>query len=121
MRERETILVVDDEPSLLFLHRLVLEASGYTVLEASDGAEALERLRSESTQLVVTDLMMPVLDGCGLISSMRAAPELRTIPVIVVTASTIGTIEGASAILKKPCDPDTLLAAASAALSERRD
>jgi CheY-like chemotaxis protein len=70
---------------------------------------------------VVTDLMMPVLDGRSLISSMREAGDLRTIPVVVVTASTTGPIEGASAVLRKPCDPDRLLAAARAALNERRD
>ena len=119
MNEPATVLVVDDEPSLLFLHRLVLEAVGYAVVEAGDGAQALERIRERRPDLVVSDLMMPVLDGHALIAALQADEDQRTIPVIVVTASATKPIDGATALLKKPCDPGELATIAAAALSER--
>jgi CheY-like chemotaxis protein len=119
MHRPATVLLVDDEPSLLYLHRLVLELAGYSVVEAADGAQALERIRERSPDLVVSDLMMPVMDGHALIAALQADDELRTIPVVVVTASATKPIDGAAALLKKPCDPDDLVATAAAALSER--
>jgi CheY-like chemotaxis protein len=105
------VLVVDDEPSLLFLHRTTLESAGHQVVEASNGGEALERIREAMPDLVVSDLMMPVMDGRELIRRLRADAATRVIPVIIVSAVVASEeIVEADAALTKPCDPDKLLA-----------
>jgi two-component system chemotaxis sensor kinase CheA len=81
-----TILVVDDSFTTRTLETSILETNGYTVLVAVDGIEALQRLRSEKVDLVVTDVQMPRLDGFGLLEAMKADTRLATIPVIVVTS-----------------------------------
>ena len=67
-----TILVVDDESSMRFLLRMILESAGYEVVEAPHGAAALERAKESPPDLVVTDLMMPVMNGAS--SSGASAP-----------------------------------------------
>jgi CheY-like chemotaxis protein len=107
-----TILVVDDDDGSRLLARRVLEKSGYAVVDASNGLEALERLRGEpSVALVVADLNMPVLDGLELIWEIRDAPDWSHIPVIVLTGETDELLEtklieeGADDYLSKPFDP----------------
>jgi CheY-like chemotaxis protein len=84
------ILVVDDEPSVRFLLRLILEKAGHEVVEAPHGAAALELISPERLpDLVMTDLMMPVLDGEELIGRLRSAPTTATIPIVVVSANAV--------------------------------
>jgi CheY-like chemotaxis protein len=82
-----TILVVDDEPPLRELIREVLEEEGYATLTASNGAEALDMLASERPGMVLMDIMMPVLDGREAVRRMRAHPELRHVPVVMMSAA----------------------------------
>lgn len=103
-----TILVVEDEPDMLFLLGMVLRRAGYEVVEAPHGAAALERLEESQPDLVVTDLMMPVMDGGELIARLRADPKTEAIPILLVSANPNHTA-GADAILRKPFDPDELL------------
>jgi two-component system alkaline phosphatase synthesis response regulator PhoP len=107
------ILVVDDEPDILLLHRLNLEGAGHEVLLAADGMKALERISDDRPDCVVLDVMMPVLDGWGVLEALqerRGAP-----PVLVVSAkSAAADIEqalsmGAKAYLAKPFNAQTLL------------
>jgi len=108
-----TILVVDDEPDILLLHRLNLEAAGHRVVLAADGVTALERIAEERPDVVVLDVMMPVLDGWGVLERLRVyeAPP----PVLVVSAKSSPAdvqraIElGAGDYLSKPYDPEELL------------
>ena len=69
-----TILVVDDEPQIRRVMRATLTAQGYAIVEARDGQEALEKLRSERPDLVMLDMNMPVLDGLETCRAMRADP-----------------------------------------------
>lgn len=101
------VLVVDDEPSLLFLSRLSLELAGHEVVDAADGAIALEQLARADFDLVVTDLMMPVLDGNELLRRLREDPRTRDLPVIVYTSVEQPEVD-ADAVLKKPAAPDEL-------------
>ncbi|KAI3604274.1 hypothetical protein D8I24_2668 (plasmid) [Cupriavidus necator H850] len=109
-RSKATILLVDDE--LLQLHACahLLESSGFHVIVASDGSEALDLARSARPAIVVTDLNMPGLDGAGLCRAIRADESLQEVPLIVCTASDwsapTGLCEG---VLRKPVDRDTLL------------
>ena len=72
-----SVLVVDDEPDILLLHRLNLEAAGHRVVLAADGITALERIAEERPDVVVLDVMMPVLDGWGVLERLRIDPLRR--------------------------------------------
>ncbi len=106
------ILVVDDESSMRFLLRMVLETQGFEVVEAHHGAAALERVKEEQPDLVVTDLMMPVMSGRELIERLRADAGTAGIPIVVVSANANAEVAGADAALRKPFDVDALLGTA---------
>ena len=107
------ILVVDDEPDILLLHRLNLEDAGHEVLLAADGMKALERIGADQPDCVVLDVMMPVLDGWGVLEALRELDEPP--PVLVVSAkSAEADIEhahalGAKGYLAKPFNARTLI------------
>jgi DNA-binding response OmpR family regulator len=117
-----TVLVVDDEPDILLLHRLNLEAAGHEVILAADGITALERIAERRPDCVVLDVMMPVLDGWGVLERLQdvATPP----PVLVVSAkSTQADIDqarrlGAKDYLIKPFDRDVLIARVGALLPD---
>jgi CheY-like chemotaxis protein len=106
-----TILIVDDESNMRFLIRTTLENAGYQVVEAPHGAAGLERAKESRPDLVVTDLMMPVMSGRELIERLRADPETSSIPIVVVSANSRIVDIGADAVLRKPFDPEDLVAA----------
>ena len=82
----ESILVVDDSITTRTLEKSVLEAQGYRVRVAVDGMEALSMLKQEQPDLVIADVEMPRLDGFGLLEAIRKDPELRSLPVVMVTS-----------------------------------
>lgn len=107
-----SILVVEDDEPIRLALREVLEAEGYHVLVAADGAEAIAWLSREAPSLVVTDLNMPNVDGRELCEHMRRSERTEHIPIVVLTAehrleSTIGRVD---AIIRKPFDIDALVA-----------
>jgi CheY-like chemotaxis protein len=106
------VLVVDDESSIRFLLRTVFEREGFEVVEAHNGAAALERVKEEEPDLVVTDLMMPVMNGRELIERLRADADTAGIPILVVSANANAEVAGAAAALGKPFDLEVLLDAA---------
>ncbi|HUS04679.1 MAG TPA: response regulator [Bryobacteraceae bacterium] len=81
-----SILVVDDSITTRSLEKSILEAHGYRVRVAVDGVDALESLRVEPSDLVITDVQMPRMDGFGLVEALKADPRLRKIPIIVVSS-----------------------------------
>src|SRR5215212_6702796 len=83
--EGETILICEDEPSLRELVRAVL-GPGYRYVEAVDGTVALELVQTTSPDLVILDLMLPYVSGFEVLTAIRANPELRNTPVVVLTA-----------------------------------
>ena len=85
--EQKTILIADDMPNGRELIRTVLERSGYSVIEAADGQEALEKIHASRPHLVILDLQMPVLDGYGVIRRLRSDPQYFTLPVVAITAN----------------------------------
>jgi CheY-like chemotaxis protein len=105
------ILVVDDEPPVRFVLRVILELDGYHVVEAAEGAEALACLKEHPADLVVTDFMMPVMDGGELIERIRGDAELAGIPVLMISASSRAPDRAqADAFLVKPFEPDEVRA-----------
>jgi len=82
-----TVLVADDKPTGRELVRTVLENTGYTVIEAGDGVEALRCARESHPDLIILDLHMPGLDGFGVIEELRRDPRFAATPVVALTAS----------------------------------
>lgn len=95
------ILVVDDEPDVRFILRRILEDAGYQVAEARHGGAELDAVAATPPDLVVTDMMMPVMGGAELISRLRADPRTATIPVMAVSGDP-HRATGADLILPKP-------------------
>ena len=108
-----TILVVEDEPAIAEVVRATLEWAGYRVLVAADGREALARLAAGRPDLVLSDVMLPRLDGRDLVRALRAEPAYATIPVALMSAAGAQVAGGELAdvpFLRKPFDLDELLA-----------
>ncbi|HTL33868.1 MAG TPA: response regulator, partial [Kofleriaceae bacterium] len=80
------VLVVDDDPHILRMLTDVLAKKGFAVDTAKDGEEAYERALAKAPDLLVTDVMMPKLDGWSLVRKLRLEPKLATLPVIFLTA-----------------------------------
>ena len=95
------ILIVDDEPDVRFVLKIAFEAKGHEIVEAHHGVAALERVKDSRPDLVVTDVMMPVLDGLELIRRLRSDPETAAIPILVLSSRTPAS-SGADAALAKP-------------------
>jgi CheY-like chemotaxis protein len=107
-----TLLVVEDEPSIADLLLLALRLAGYRVEVVGDGRAALRRLAEERYDLVLSDVMLPYLDGLGLARAMQDDPALRAIPLVLMSAvhqPPDGVVPYA-AFLAKPFDLDRLLA-----------
>jgi DNA-binding response OmpR family regulator len=119
------ILVADDEPDVLELVGYRLSRSGFTVVEACDGEEALARALDQVPDLAVLDVMMPKLDGYELTRRLRSADATQRMPVILLTARAqesdiaTGFEAGADDYLRKPFNPDELVARVRAVLGRR--
>jgi CheY-like chemotaxis protein len=97
------VLVVDDEVTLRDMITMVLEDAGHTAVTASNGAEALEVLAREGADVVLMDIMMPVLDGREALAHIRAHPELRHVAVVLMSAADPPPLDKAvSGFLTKP-------------------
>ena len=105
------VLIVDDEPDVLFLCRVNLELAGHEVMEASTGERALEVAMSETPDVVVLDVMLPRRDGLSVLGDLTADERTRGTPVILLTAKTqaedraAGWAAGCAEYLTKPFSP----------------
>ena len=113
-----TVLVVDDDKDIRDLLSDALAAEGYSVLSARHGAEALERLHAMHADVILLDLMMPVMDGLAFMDAKNADPVIRDIPVIAMTAATRSHVEGAVTLMRKPFDLDLFLASVARCLGK---
>ncbi|GAA2701135.1 response regulator [Actinoplanes palleronii] len=113
------VLVVDDEPDIRFMHRRILAKAGHEVTEAGDGAMALAAVRAWAPDLVITDMMMPIMSGVELIRRLREDPATAMIPVLSVSGDS--QLAGqADMVLSKPCLTASLLAAVEELLLKGR-
>ncbi|MBS1157534.1 MAG: two component transcriptional regulator, LuxR family [Proteobacteria bacterium] len=116
------ILVVEDDPNSLANTALILELEGFAIITAANGSEGLAQIRAHRPQLVVCDMMMPGLDGMGLLAAVRATPEIKTTSFLFLTALTdYGLMRnamnaGADDYLTKPYTAAELLGAIRARL-----
>jgi CheY-like chemotaxis protein len=108
-----TVLVVDDEALIAMALEAALEDAGYEVMTAANGRQGLERLAEARADIVLLDMMMPVMNGPAMLKAMAADPGLRNIPVIVLSSLPEPTIraqaDGVAAILRKPYTADQVL------------
>jgi CheY-like chemotaxis protein len=113
------ILVVDDEPAQRFMLRRLFERAGHEVTDAVDGAAALQAVRESPPDLVVTDMMMPVMGGNELIRHLRCEPATAGIPILAASGDP-HLATGADAVVSKPYSPELLTEVADRLLREGR-
>ena len=119
-----TVLVVDDEFGTVEVLVAALEDAGYRVLTAANGRRALERIEENKPDLVVSDFMMPLMDGAALVQTMHSNPEYRDIPVIMMSAAPEAALrkhlDGYAAFLRKPFRLQALLELITAIFARER-
>ena len=110
------LLIVEDDADILKLLDAALTFRGYRVVTARNGKEGLEIIQSKHPAIVITDIMMPTLDGFGLVHRIRINPETRDIPVVFITATYIAREDrefalniGATRFIQKPVDLEKFL------------
>jgi len=110
------LLVVEDVPDILRLLDATLKFKGYRVITARNGHEALEAIQSERPALIITDIMMPKMDGFSLVHRLRINPETREIPIVFLTATYVALEDkefalniGVTRFIEKPVDFEKFL------------
>ena len=118
------VLVVEDVPNILELLEVTLRFKGYPVITARNGLEALEKIDHQTPALVITDILMPKMDGYALVQRMRANPRLSRIPIIFLSATYVTPDDrefamrlGAVRFLEKPVDTEEFLRTVAEVLS----
>jgi len=116
MDESKVLLIVEDIPNILELLDLTLKYNGYQVMTARNGLEALEVLEDKHPALIITDILMPRMDGFTLIYRLRTNQKTRDIPVVFLSATYVSPEDkafaatlGATKFIEKPIDTKTLL------------
>ncbi len=111
----KTVLAIDDSASIRQMVAFTLKSSGYEVVEAVDGQDGLDKAKARTVNLVLTDQNMPRMDGLTLIKSLRALPQYKSVPILMLTTEssdamkTQGRAAGATGWLVKPVDPQKLI------------
>lgn len=114
--EQGYLLIVEDDPDIRKLLNTTLTFKGYRVVTAQNGREALDIIGKEKPRMVVADIMMPQLDGFGLVHRLRINPDTRNIPVVFISATYVSSEDrdfalkiGVTRFIQKPVDLDRLL------------
>lgn len=115
MNERKRVLLVEDDDSVRQLVKITLEMNDYEVVEAKDGLEGLLLLDMHHPDAVVLDLMMPDVGGERMLAQLRATPETKRTPVVIITgkpevAPEVVGLVGRENFFPKPFDPDAVIA-----------
>jgi CheY-like chemotaxis protein len=122
VEERRCVLLVEDDPALRRYLQVVLERAGYEVLSAGDGLEAMKSLLASRVDVIVTDALMPNLDGYELCRFVRNSSHLAHLPIILLSAldprNSTDESEQVDAFLAKPVSPEDLLAACATHLQK---
>lgn len=109
------VLAVDDSASMRQMVSFTLKTAGFDVIEAVDGVDALEKAKNKQVDVVVSDVNMPNMDGITLIAELRALPQYKFTPMLMLTTEsggdkkTQGKVAGATGWIIKPFNPDQLV------------
>ncbi len=109
------ILTVDDSASIRQMVAFTLKGAGYEVVEAVDGLDGLQKAKAKAVNLILSDQNMPKMDGLSMIKELRALPQYKTVPILMLTTESGETMKaqgkaaGATGWLVKPFDPQKLL------------
>src|SRR5512134_1107711 len=125
MPDTPLILVVDDEPDILSLNRIILEREGWQVITSGDGVDAIQKAIDRSPDLIVLDVMMPRMNGYQVCRLLKSDPQTAGIPIIICTVRSLESeklyayTSGADHYLVKPFDPPELVRLARRILAEQ--
>ena len=120
------VLVIDDDPVIVKLLRVNFEIEGFDVISAGDGHEGLEKARTEAPDVLVSDIMMPRMNGLELVSALKADPTTADLPVLLLSAKAQtadvqrGFELGADEYVTKPFDPLELIERVTALVAAAR-
>ena len=110
------ILVVEDVPNILELLEVTLQFKGYNVITAQNGEDALKKIADQRPALIITDILMPKLDGFAMVQELRTSTETYNIPVIFLSATYVTPEDknfalslGAAQFIEKPIDTEEFL------------
>src|SRR5215510_4766866 len=109
------ILTVDDSPAIREMLAYVLKSAGHRVVEANDGMDGLQKALADTFDLIITDQSMPKMDGITLVKALRALPQYKATPILLLTTESSdsmkdeGRTAGATGWLVKPFDPTKLI------------
>lgn len=124
---RGPLLVVEDIPNVLELLEVTLRFQGYEVISAHNGQEALDILEEETPALIISDILMPKLDGFSMVQKLRNNPKTQNIPVIFLSATYVTPEDrmfamslGASRFIEKPIDTEDFLLTIAELLSQEQ-
>lgn len=119
------ILVVEDVANILDLLEVTLRFKGYPVVTARNGQEALERINQERPAIIITDILMPKLDGFALVHNLRSNPKTSSIPIVFLSATYVTPDDkkfalslGATRFLEKPVDTEEFLLTVAEVLTQ---
>jgi len=112
---RKRVLAVDDSKTMRDMVNFTLKNAGYDVVEAEDGLKALDVVKTTPVDLIITDINMPNMDGVTLVRQLRAQPQFRSTPILILTTEggedkkAAGRDAGATGWIVKPFAPDKLV------------
>jgi CheY-like chemotaxis protein len=123
--EAPLVLIVEDDPTVQGMLRALMEAEGYETTVAADGLEGLLRAELRRPQAILLDVMMPDVDGERVLAELRQRPDLRDVPVLVITGradahAAFDPVVGPANVFPKPFDPDALVRRVGEAIAEAR-
>ncbi len=113
---KQAVLLVDDEETIRTMLKMVLELTGFKVLEAADGIQAIEQVETHNPDIMVLDVMMPRMDGFAVCRQLRSKSETENLPIIMFSgkaqeeAIREGMNAGATHYLVKPASPTEIIA-----------
>ncbi len=122
--EKPCVLIVEDSPDILEMYALSLVMAGLEVRKAMNGLQALDSINEQKPDVVITDLMMPGMDGLTLIKRLRENAALADLPILVLSAGSQvyldkAQIAGATKVIQKPVDPTLLWSEVRQLLAEQ--
>jgi len=117
---RQMILIVEDDRDLRRMYRHALVLANFDVREAGDGLDALRQIEAAVPDLIVLDLLLPVLGGVSVLQDVVANAHTKDIPIVIVTGSAIEVSDAdVACLLRKPVSPDALVTAVSRCINTR--